>query len=132
MTACSNHPGTPSGLALAELLGEVESLVDGLREAEARWCEANDISRRHWLELHAMQTRRGGRVVPAASPTLVSKQLVEACAGGYRLSDKGQQLLWKLDRLRFDWVDAKAEGVAARDLREQVRALRRLTAQLHE
>ena len=128
MTACSNHPGTPSGLALAELLGEAESLVDALREAEQRWCEAANISRRHWIELHAIQKRRSGEVVPAASPTLVSRNLVEACPGGYRLSDSGQQLLWRLDRQRFDWVDARAAGHNARELREQVQALRRFAA----
>ncbi|MEO1159925.1 MAG: hypothetical protein AAFW74_05610 [Pseudomonadota bacterium] len=127
MTACSNHPGTPSGLALAELLGQVKSLAEVLREAEAHWCKANDVSRSQWLELHAMH---GGGAVAGASPALVTRELVEACPGGYRLSEKGQQLLRAIDRARFDWVDASAAELAARELREQARALRRLVPKL--
>ena len=130
MTACSNHPGTPAGLALAELLGEAEVLVDGLRTMEERWCEANGVSRSQWLELHAMQDPRGARVVAGASPALVSEGLVEACPGGYCLSEKGRQLLWTLDRQRFDWADARAAELAARELRPQASVLRRLAVKL--
>jgi hypothetical protein len=59
VTACSNHPGTPAGLALAELLGEVETVVAAIRQAELRWCKASGISRSHWLELRAMQDKNG-------------------------------------------------------------------------
>ena len=130
MTACSNHPGTPAGLALTELLGAAESIVRALREAEEAWCESVGISRNLWLELRAMQRSQGAAVLAGASPVLLSKQLVEVCPGGYRLSGSGRELLWTLDRQRFDWVDTHASKLAARDLRQQAAALRRLSGKL--
>jgi len=130
MTACSNHPGTPAGLALAGLLGDIESLLRALQGVEDGWCRANGITRNQWRELRAIQARNKGEPVAGASPALVEARLVEACPAGYRLSPQGLELLWALDRLRFDWADEIGRGLAAADLREQGAALRRITRRI--
>ncbi len=130
MTACSNHPGTPAGLAASQLLASVDALIAALRAAEQAWCAEHNIQRKDWLLLRAALGNDGLIGAGEHAAKLADSRWLQADEHGYRLTAESHTLLVELDRRRFDWVDRIGEGEDPARLRATATQLRRLIGQI--
>ena len=145
MTACSNHPGTPAGLALAELFAESEQLAAALQLQEIRWCAELDLERDDWRLLRAAAAGVASRDELCRrlvmTPSALDGRLLMLAGRGFfdedpeqpaqlQISAEGLLQLAHLDRCRYDWIDTLAEGLEPAGLRDTGDMLRRLVALL--
>ena len=130
MTVCSNHPGTPAGLAVSQLLADAEALIAALREVEQTWCAEGHIQRQDWLLLRAALGNDGVISSGERTALLAESGRLQAHEQGYQLTAESRTLLTELDRRRFDWVDRVGESEDAAVLRATTTQLRRLFKQI--
>jgi len=149
MTACSAHPGTPQGAALAELFAAVEAMTEQLRTHEQELAARCGLSRleatllRHMLNaagpvesdnLGAVGLEDQQSVADAVrrmldADLIVSTNTAEVSAGSeLTLSRHGMGIIAELERLRAGWLDETARQLDVAGLQTSGVLLRRLAA----